>query len=107
MSGYTVKDLPVICDASGNVVGFVNLLGAEQLLGSGVGPSTFAALTDSASVDFATVNGPYATLVAGFAPKASPAFTGTPTAPTQSSSDSSTKLATTAFVATAVAAGGP
>lgn len=32
------------------------------------------------------------------APLASPAFTGTPTAPTPSSSDSSTKLATTAFV---------
>ena len=32
------------------------------------------------------------------APKASPAFTGTPTAPTPTASDSSTKIATTAFV---------
>ena len=32
------------------------------------------------------------------APKASPAFTGTPTSPTPSTSDNSTKLATTAFV---------
>ena len=32
------------------------------------------------------------------APKVSPAFTGTPTAPTQLSSDNSTKIATTAFV---------
>ena len=38
------------------------------------------------------------------APLASPALTGNPTAPTQSSSDNSTKLATTAFVTTAVAA---
>lgn len=33
-----------------------------------------------------------------FAPKASPAFTGTPTAPTPDSEDNSTKIATTAFV---------
>lgn len=36
------------------------------------------------------------------APLASPAFTGTPTAPTPSASDNSTKLATTAFVQSAV-----
>jgi hypothetical protein len=41
-----------------------------------------------------------------YARLASPAFTGTPTAPTQSAGNSSTRLATTAFVATAVAAGG-
>lgn len=35
--------------------------------------------------------------LASYAPLASPAFTGAPTAPTQSSSDNSTKLATTAF----------
>lgn len=37
-----------------------------------------------------------------FAGLASPAFTGTPTAPTQTSGDSSTKLATTAFVQAAL-----
>lgn len=36
--------------------------------------------------------------IADAAPLASPAFTGTPTAPTPATSDSSTKLATTAFV---------
>lgn len=41
--------------------------------------------------------------VAGDAPLASPAFTGTPTAPTAAANDNSTKLATTAFVATAFA----
>ena len=40
------------------------------------------------------------------APLDSPDFTGNPTAPTQDSGDSSTRLATTAFVAAAVAAGG-
>lgn len=37
---------------------------------------------------------------------ASPAFTGTPTAPTPTSGDNSTKVATTAFVQAAVAGGG-
>ena len=37
---------------------------------------------------------------------ASPAFTGSPTAPTQSASDNSTKVATTAYVDAAVVAGG-
>jgi hypothetical protein len=42
---------------------------------------------------------------AGGAPIVSPAMTGTPTAPTQGAADNSTKLATTAFVATALASG--
>lgn len=40
-----------------------------------------------------------------FAPLASPALTGTPTAPTATAGDSSTQIATTAFVATAVSSG--
>ena len=40
--------------------------------------------------------------VAGLAPLASPAFTGTPTAPTQEASDNGTKLATTAYVTSAI-----
>lgn len=44
-----------------------------------------------------------ATAIATKADLASPSLTGSPTAPTQSSGDSSTKLATTAFVASAVA----
>jgi hypothetical protein len=43
-----------------------------------------------------------ATALAALAPLTSPAFTGSPTAPTQSGTDSSTKLATTAFVQSAV-----
>jgi len=42
----------------------------------------------------------------GFAPLASPAFTGNPTAPTPSPGDSDTSIATTAFVANAVSAAG-
>jgi hypothetical protein len=40
------------------------------------------------------------------APLASPAFTGTPTAPTQSPGDNTTNIATTAFVTAAVSSGG-
>lgn len=43
-------------------------------------------------------------LQANFAGTASPAFTGSPTAPTQTAGDDSTKIATTAFVAAAIAA---
>lgn len=39
-----------------------------------------------------------------FAPLASPAFTGTPTAPTPTAGDNSTKVSTTAFVTAAIAA---
>jgi hypothetical protein len=46
-----------------------------------------------------------AVAVATKADLASPGFSGSPTAPTQSSSDSSTKLATTAFVASVIATG--
>ena len=41
-----------------------------------------------------------------FAPLASPALTGTPTAPTPSAGDDSTKIATTAYVQDALAGGG-
>jgi len=44
--------------------------------------------------------------VGGAAPLASPALTGTPSAPTAVAGDSTTKLATTAFVAAATAGGG-
>lgn len=42
-------------------------------------------------------------LSTNYAPLASPALTGNPTAPTQSAADNSTKIATTAFVQTALA----
>jgi hypothetical protein len=41
--------------------------------------------------------------LSSYAPKASPALTGSPTAPTQSQSDNSTKIATTAYVDTGLA----
>lgn len=44
--------------------------------------------------------------VSGLAPKASPALSGTPTAPTPSAADATTKIATTAFVKVAMDAAG-
>jgi hypothetical protein len=44
----------------------------------------------------------YPPIVGVYAPLASPAFTGTPTAPTASVGDSSTQISTTAFAATAI-----
>lgn len=53
------------------------------------------------------VSGDYAVgQVTGAAPLASPALTGNPTAPTQTGSDNSTKIATTAFVQALVGSGG-
>jgi hypothetical protein len=48
-----------------------------------------------------------ATLIGTLAPKADPAFTGVPTAPTAAGGTNTTQLATTAFVATALASFSP
>jgi hypothetical protein len=45
-------------------------------------------------------------VAATYAPLASPALTGNPTAPTQTAGNNTTRIATTAFVTAAVAAGG-
>ena len=81
---------------------------ANQATGSGGGGGgTAASTTFSPNGDIASTNVQSAiqevrddadTKLASKANTASPAFTGNPTAPTQSVSDNSTKLATTAFV---------
>lgn len=64
--------------------------------------SGLTATDTQAAID--EVEGRVDTVETGKAPLASPAFTGNPTAPTQSPSDNSTKLATTAYVDAAVVA---
>ena len=64
-------------------------------------PAT-AATTQIANTNF--VQGAIAAQLSPFAPKASPGFTGVPTAPTATAGTNTTQLATTAFVAAAVAA---
>ena len=65
---------------------------------STTGVSSFNTRTGAVTLTLADVTG------AGGAPLASPAFTGNPTAPTQTAGNSSTRLATTAFVGAAIAA---
>ena len=73
--GIFAGKLVVANTTDGGVVNIPNVAGSD----------TLALLSDIPSV-------------AGLAPLASPAFTGTPTAPTPTAGDNSTKVATTAFV---------
>jgi hypothetical protein len=73
---------------------YTTLLGPEVLAASGAVSSAFGrtGAVVAASGDYTVSQ------VTGAAPLASPALTGTPTAPTPSTSDNSTKVATTAYV---------
>ena len=71
--------------------------------GTGTGSTSFVALSDAANANIPVVNLPTAAALALLASLASPALTGTPTAPTPGSTDNSTKLATTAMVQAAIA----
>ncbi len=84
-------------EATALVVNGSNQIGYREL-GSAAfsATSTFATAAQGASADTAFGWGNHAS--AGYAPLASPALTGNPTAPTQSSSENSTKIATTAYV---------
>jgi len=73
--------------------------------GYGTGSGNVSGPASSTSGDIATFNGTNGrtiqdsgTAVSSLAPLASPALTGTPTAPTASAGDNSTKIATTAYV---------
>jgi hypothetical protein len=70
------------------------LLGADIVAASGAVTSVFgrSGAVTASSGDYSVSQ------ITGAAPLASPAFTGTPTAPTPSTSDNSTKVATTAYV---------
>jgi hypothetical protein len=100
----------------GTQIGCSNLLNAGMgCSASGSGTGTKIQTTNvatSTSGDVATFDASgntqdSGTLLSSLAPLASPALTGTPTAPTPSGGDNSTKIATTAFVGAAIAAGAP
>lgn len=59
-------------------------------------------LTTNAPIVLATTALVFTNITAGFAPVASPTFTGDPTAPTPTSGDNDTSIATTAFVFNAI-----
>ena len=81
-----------------------NTVGAQA---SNSNLSNLAALT-YASASFVKMTGAntFTLDTTTYAPLASPTFTGTPAAPTPSANDNSTKLATTAYVDTALAGAG-
>lgn len=57
MSGNILRDMPGVFDAAGNLVGFVNLRGAEQFLGTGSGDVVKANnLSDLADTNAARTN---------------------------------------------------
>jgi len=62
--------------------------------GTGITPSSLKVILDSETRNIATEYW----VTTGFAPKASPVFTGDPRAPTPASGDNDTSIATTAFV---------
>lgn len=66
--------------------------------GGGGGAVNFSDLLDKASADLPGINGPLSDALALLAPKNSPAFSGTPSAPTPITSDNSNAIATTSFV---------
>ena len=75
---------------------YTDLQVSNLVNGAGAAYDTLKEIADLLVADESTAAA-LATTVASKAPLASPAFTGSPTAPTQSLSDNSTKLATTAY----------
>lgn len=93
LTGGTLATSATFSYATANTVPYFN--GSKSLVSSAVTPTELGYLSGVTSA--------LQTQLAAKAPLASPAFTGTPTAPTPSTSDSSTKVATTAFTKNAVA----
>ena len=74
-------------------------MGSVKIFGSAYHSLVFRAIIDDKIVNEVRLD--------DIAPLASPAFTGTPTAPTPTAADNSTKVATTAFVQTAISEATP
>jgi hypothetical protein len=90
---------PIILDANGECVCFLDSTLQYDIW---VSPSTD---TDPPTNSYYTVGGVgYGSMIDGLAPINSPVFTGQPEAPTPASGDSSTNIATTAFVQEAITA---
>jgi hypothetical protein len=98
-TGYTSETLT--CDTG--VVSMEDVTATLQLrsnVATGTAPLVVASSTLVANLNAQYLNGQASTY---YAPLASPALTGTPTAPTATAGTNTTQLATTAFVTTAVA----
>lgn len=97
LTGTPTAPTPATADNSTTIATTAFVKSAVTAGQSGVG--SFNGRTGAVSLSTTDVTG------AGGAPLVSPAFTGTPTAPTVATADNSTTIATTAFVKSAVVAG--
>ncbi len=85
--------------ASGNAISGQVVTGSDSRLADARTPSAHAASHASGGSDPVSIAASQVTGLSGtFAPLASPVFTGSPAAPTQSDGDNSTNLATTAYI---------
>lgn len=91
---YQPVDADLTAIAALTTAGLVERTGAGTAAIRTIGVAASADVPDRAAAD------------TRYAPLASPTFTGSPAAPTQTALDNSTKIATTAYVEAAVAAGG-
>lgn len=107
--GISSSDITAWNAAEANVVGSVDTTAGTSGINLSLSSGTLDVTISSGSVEnnntnFVTGGTVYST-TSLLAPKASPEFTGNPTAPTVSTaSDNSTKIATTAFVQSAISA---
>ena len=114
--GQNANDNGNITTLVTNYTAALNTLVSNNSTVTGAVSAAAAALSSISTIngEITTINGTLSTHtsqistlnseVSTLAPIASPSFTGTPTAPTPSSGDNSTKLATTAFVESAIGA---
>jgi hypothetical protein len=93
-TGAPAGPTPTVGDASTRLA--TTAFVTNAITGATTGVASFNTRTGAVTLQLADVVG------VGGAPIASPAFTLNPTAPTPTAGDSSTKLATTAFVSTAI-----
>jgi|SRR5262252_2818921 len=92
--GFTgTPTAPTAAGASNDTTVATTAFVKAAVVGGTAGVGSFNSRTGAVTLTAADVTG------AGGAPLASPALTGTPTAPTPTAGDNSTKIATTAFVA--------
>ena len=101
-SGTSGATVPVLNGATPTWAAGANYGGAVTITAGGLSV-TGGAATDTLAVSGSLSGAGVTSLLAPYAPLASPTLTGSPTAPTQTPGDSSTKIATDAFVANAVA----
>lgn len=94
-------DIPTKVSDLTNDSGFTSNTGTVTSVAVKMNGTSKGTVTTSGTIDLGTVITAHQD-ISGLAPKASPALTGTPTAPTATAGTNTTQIATTAFVQTAV-----